>query len=841
MDLLGLTALRVKSVEFSRTLGRRGRKQRMISQSFFDTLLQDTRFTIRQLRNNWIFTATAILVLALGLCASVSIFAFVDAALLKPLPYRDPARLVGVTESIPLFPRANLSYPDYLDYKKLNKSFTSLDAYQPNGFTLTTPGGTELARGARVSDGFFRTLGVAPVIGRDFYAGEDLPGVERTVLIGYSTWQTRYGGRSDVLGQSVTLNGAPNIIIGVLPPGFNFPPVGDAEFFTALHADNPCDVRRSCHSLYGVARLKDGVTIQTAIAEVKGIAKQLELQYPDSNRDQGGAVDPLTDVIVGDIRPILLVLLAGAALLLLIASVNVSSLLLVRSESRRKEIAVRSSLGASPGRIIRQFITEGVVLVIAGASVGLAFVSWTTHVLARLIPADMMSRMPFWRGLGLNPRVLAFAAAISLLAAVLFSITPMLHLSFSERRAGLNEGARGSAGNTWRRLGSKLVMVELATATVLLAGAGLLGKSLYMLLQVDLGFRPDHLALLSISAGGPKYSQNQSQVELRGEIERRFANVPGVVSVGVARMGLPLDGNGNTIWFRVVGRPWHGEHYEVPQRVISPTWFGTIGARLARGRIFTENDDASKPPVAIVNQAFVKKYFPAEDPIGKQIAFISFSRAPMEIVGVVEDVKEGPMDVPTPAVLYLPFNQSPGNGFGVAVRTQAGEKSVLPALSAIVRQIDPTIVAFRGVTMNEKIHDSQSAYLHRSSAWLVGGFAGLALLLGVIGLYGVIAYSVSQRTREIGIRMALGARRGTVYQLILKEAAWLTSIGIFAGLLASIGAANLMRTLLFEVRSWDVQTLASVAAILAVAALAASFLPARRAASVDPTRALRIE
>jgi predicted permease len=809
--------------------------------SLLDNLLQDLRFAVRLLRTSLVFTWTSIVVLALGIAASVAIFAFIDAALIKPLPYQNPSRLVGVFGRIPLFPRSNLSYPDCVDLKKVNTVFSSLEVYQSNGNLLTDRKGAQIVRGARVSDGFFRTLGVTPILGRDFYPGEDLPGVQRTVLLTYSAWQTRYGGHRDVLGQSVTLDDAPNIIIGVLPPDFYFPPVGRAEFWTALHPAGNCDLRRSCHGLFGLARLKDNVSIETALANVQSITKQLELQYPDTNRDQGGTVASLSSVVVGDVRPILLVLATGAGLLLLIATVNVAGLLLARSENRRKEIAVRSSLGASPGRIVRQLITEGLVLAAAGSLAGLTLISWTMHVLTRLIPANMMSRMPFWEDLGLNSHVLALAGLIALLTAALFSLTPALHLSLFDRRAGLAETGRGTTGNTWRRLGSRLVIVELATATVLLVGAGLLGKSLSRLLRVDLGFEPDHLVTLNIAASDTSYGTEPQILGFTKTILDRVESVPGVSSAGLARRGVPLDGNGNTIWFRVLGRPWHGEHLEAPSRSVSPGYFRALGAKLSRGRYFREDEDASKPRVAIINQALARKYFAGEDPIGKQLAYVSISARPMEIVGIMEDIKEGPLDEAIPPVLYIPFLQEVQNNFTLVVRTVQSEQSILPALAAIIRQVDPAIVAYRGVTMGEKIHDSPSAYLHRSSAWLVGGFAGIALLLSVIGLYGVIAYSVSRRTREIGIRMALGARRGSVYQLVLKEAGWLTAFGIIVGLVSSLAATTLMRTLLFEVRSWDLPTLSAVAATLAICALLASFLPARRAAAVNPTQALRLE
>lgn len=808
--------------------------------NLLDNLRQDLRFAIRQLRKNVGFTCTAILVLALGICASVAIFAFVDAALIKPLPYRDPSRLVGVFETVPMFPQSNLSYLDYLDWKKLNKVFSSFDVYQRRGFMLSTPAGVQAARGARVTDGFFRTLGVAPILGRDFYAGEDLPAAQRTIMLSYTGWQQRYGGKPDVLGQTVTLDGEPNVIIGVLPPDFHFAPAEPAEFWATIHAAGDCDLRRSCHSLFGVARLKDGVSIQAALADTKGIAKLLEQQYPDSNRDQGAAVQPLTEVLVGMIRPILLVTLSGAALLLLIAGVNVASLLLVRSESRKREIAVRNALGASSARLVNQFVTEAVALVVAGAALGLTLAYWAMQLLSRLVPADLMARMPFLQGLHLNFRVLAFAGLVSVLATILFSLTPALRLSASERPESLAEGSRGSAGTVWRRLGSKLVVLELATALVLLVGAGLLGKSLYLLLQVDIGLEPDHLVAIEVAAPNSAYSKNEQTVALERQLVSRIASLPGVTSVGISS-DLPLSSWGNTTWIRVLGRPWHGEHNEMPERDVSTGYLTTIGAKLLRGRYFTEAEDTSKPSVAIINQAMAAQYFPGEDPIGKQLSYLSDPPKPIEIVGIVEDIKEGQLDSTNQPTLYIPFNQTVTNYFAVVVRTSQAGGSLMPALAATVRQIDPNIVTVRGQSMRDRINDSPSAYLHRSSAWLVGSFAVVALLLGVVGLYGVVAYSVSQRTREIGIRMALGAHPGSVHRLILKEAGWLTLIGIALGLVCSVAVANLIRGLLFGVRSWDVPTLAAVAATLGIAALVASYLPARRAASVSPVEALRSE
>jgi len=404
---------------------------------FLESVVQDLRFTLRQLRKNPAFSITATMMVALGIGASVAIFAFVDAALIKPLPYQNPSSLMLVTETTPDIPQANLSYLDYLDWKKLNRVFDSLDVYGPRGYVVNTEAGMEMVGGGRVSDGFFRTLGVTPVLGRDFYAGEDLPEAPRTVIISYASWQKRFGGKQDVVGESIVLNEIPHTIVGVLPRDFHFAPVETGEFWTTLHPGGNCDGRRSCHYLKGIGRLKQGNSIAAALADVTRIAKDLEAQYPDSNRNQGAFVAPLFAVIVGDVKPILLLLLGGAGLLLLIACINVGSLLLVRSETRRRELSVRRALGATRARLIRQFVIEGLVIVAFGAAAGLVGSHWAMQILLGLIPEDMMAGMPYLSDLGLNVRVLAFAIGVAGFAAMLFSLTPAFRLSTLDVRDGM--------------------------------------------------------------------------------------------------------------------------------------------------------------------------------------------------------------------------------------------------------------------------------------------------------------------------------------------------------------------------------------------------------------------
>jgi predicted permease len=806
-----------------------------------ENVLQDVRYALRQLRKSPGFAVTAILILTIGIGASTAIFGFVDAALIRPLPYAHPERLVDVNESAAVFPRSNLSYPDFLDWKRLNEVFSSFDAYNQSGYLLRTASGSEPVPAVRVSSGFFRTLGVSPVIGRDFRDGEDQVQVPQTVILSYRTWQKRFGGRKNVVGETVSLSDVTFTIVGVLPQNFQFAPQGDSEFWTTLRAEGQCITSRGCHGLYGIGRLKDGITVEAALANMKAIARQLEIQYPDTNRGQGAWVKPLSDVFVEDARPILLTLLGGAALLLLIACVNVSSLLLVRSESRKREIAVRGALGASRIRLLRQFTTEGLALAFAGGAFGLLAAQAAIQILTGLVSKDIIARAPYLVGLGLNSHVVAFAITISVLATILFSLTPTFRLSIGEIRDGLAEGARGYAGTMWRRFGANLVVVELAVAVVLLVSAGLLGKSLYRLLHVEVGFQPDHLATAEVYMSEVTYPKNPQQVEVARKILDRVSTLPGVQSAGLTSV-LPVSFNGNTTWIRIQGHPYNGEHNEVNQRDVSSGFFATIRARLVEGRFFTEFDDAAKPRVVIINQTLARKYFPGEDPIGKKIGNTTLAPDSLcEVVGIVEDVRDGSLEAEIWPAVYYPFPQSPDNGFNVVVRTSQSEASLLPAMVAAIHEVDPGIGTMNEMTFAAKINQSPSAYLHRSSAWLVGGFAVVALLLGVIGLYGVIAYSVGRRTREIGVRMALGAQRKSVYQLILREAAWLVGIGIAAGLFCSVGAATLIRGLLFGVRSWDVETLAAVACVLAVFALLASYIPARRAAQVDPMEALRYE
>ena len=827
--------------------------------NFIEHRLQDLRFAIRQLRRCRGFATTAIVVPALGIAASVTLFGFVDAAMIKPLPYAEPSRLVTVFGTRPDLAagqnRGGVSYLDFLDWRERNRAFSSVAAYDVRaGFTLETRMGPERVPGLRVTSAFFRTLGVTPLIGRDFAPDEEGAAAPPTVVISYAAWHGRFGGNPDVLGQTVSLqsfwlgNAEPHVVIGVLPPDFHFPMAEHAEFWATIRRTQACWGIRGCRSLEAVARLADGVSVQAASANMTSVLEQLRREYPDHHRNREVAkLMPLRDVMLGDVGRTLVMLLAGSLLLLVIACTNVTSLVLARIDSRAREIAVRNALGASSRRLLLQFATEALVLASTAAALGVLLASVGMRFLSSLLTTDMISRMPYLQGIGFNPRLVVFALAVTAVVTCVFALTPLARVSVSGTLAGLRDDSRSTAGGTWRRLGAPLVVAELAVAVVLLSGAGLLGKSLYRLIHVDVGFNAHELAELSVAPGSaritaadPTRDENREEPgTLARRIAERIAAVPGVQSVGYADL-LPLSaGLAPTSTFWVRGRPNEEQLPEDwPVRRISSHYFTTLQATLLRGRYFSEEEVRSLRPVMVINESAARRYFRSRNPIGQSIALGGAASPPREIVGVVTDIKDGPPETPSHPSAYVPFDQS---AFVLAVRLSQPEQTLFPTIKAAISEIRPGAVVGELTTMAERANRLPSRSLHRSTAWLTGAFAAIAFVLSVVGLYGVVAYSVSQRTREIGVRMALGAERRMVYRLVLGEASWLAGLGTALGMICAVMTATLMRNLLFDVSSWDPATLFGTGLAVVVSALLASYIPAHRAASVNPIEVLRSE
>ncbi len=805
-------------------------------------LRQDIEYGVRVLLRRPSFTIMAMLVLTLAIGANVTIFTFIDAALLRPLPYRDPQQLVKIWDSrqSEVSSRFEASYPDYLDWKRQNQAFSSMAAYSGGGNAiLAESGGPQMVPAGAVSDNFFQTLGISPALGRVFQAGEDLASAPPYVVLSYGFWQRHYGGRRDVIGQSMTLNSTPRTIVGVLPKGFHFAPMGDTDVYVTLRASGGMQTRRNLHWLHPIGRLKPGVSLAQSQSMMNTLAANLEKQYPESNKELRTVVVPLSELITGQVKPILVVLLAAVGLLLLIACANIANLLLARSATRAKEFAIRSALGAQRWRVVRQLLVEGALLALAGTFAGIIFAMLATRWMIDTLPAPMLQSVPYFRDASIDPRILLFAAGLGLLTALLFSLPPALRLSAPANNA-LKEGGQQSVSGSWKKVGSLLVVAEVAISAVLLVGSGLLLKSLYRLLNVDTGFNVSRLTTFYIFPDSKRYDEDAQANLLHDKLIDALRAVPGVTSVG-ATSTPPIVG-GNTSLFRVVGAPLTPLAYEANSRDIDPGYFSTLQARLHGGRYFTERDNANAPKVVMINQTLAKIAFGNVDPVGKEIVFTySPTEKPRQVVGVVADVHEGELNDADKPAIYSPFAQGPDTIFAVVVRSDLDEAALRPALENAVHQVDPGIVLFQMQTMEDLIAQSPVAMMHRYPARLVSIFAVSALLLGVIGLYGVVSYSVSLRTREIGVRMALGSPRADVLRLVLANGMRLAAIGVAGGVAGAVLAGYFLRSVLFGVKPWDLATLVLVAAVLLAISALASYLPARRAAQLDPMQALRYE
>ena len=821
-------------------------------------LLQDTRYGARMLRKSPGLTLVAVLSLGLGIGAISTIFSFVNGIMLRPLPYQEPDRLVLLDETAVKkgIPSMSVSYPNFLDWRAQNNSFEDIACFQRGGFAIGSGGPAaagasaaagsgssgaavatepEQLKGAFVTQGLFEILGVAPILGRTFTAEEDQPDHDQVIILSYGLWHRRFGGDPAILGQTLVLNNRTRTVIGIMPKGFQFPEVAEAWGPMALTTK---EFTRTDHGLNAIARLKPGVTLEQAQAEMITIASNIETENPVTNEGLSVSVIDLRGSLVGDYKKALLILLGVVAFVLLIACVNVANLLLARATARHKEIAIRAALGAKRQRIVRQLLTESLLLGLIGGVFGLALAWWGMDLLLAAIPIDI----PFWMKFDLDGRVLGVTAACSLLTGFVFGTVPALEASNPDLNETLKEGGRSGAGSGRHRLRSLLVAAEIALSLVLLVGAGLMMRSFMSLQSVDAGFKPEGVLTMDVALPGSKYRRPEKRAEFFDALLDRVRAIPGVHSAGI-NSGLPLRGNNWGRSLTVEGFPVLsvGEAPVINHCVISSDYFSAMGISLLKGRDFDQRDSFKAPKVTIIDERLAREYWPGEDPLGKRIRF-----GPPEdnepwhtIVGVVGEVKHDRLDASTRKSVYLPYAQTPVGGLSIVIRTEGKPEKLIAAARAQVRELDPDLPVTRIMPMTDVI--SRSVWQPRLYTALFGVFAGVALILATVGIYGVMSYAVEQRTREIGLRMALGAQRNDVLKLVVGHGILVAAIGIAVGLGAAAALTRLMSSLLFEVSATDPMTFAVVSALLAGVALGACFIPARRATKVDPMIALRYE
>jgi putative ABC transport system permease protein len=802
--------------------------------------LQDLRFGARMLLKSPGFTLIVVITLALGIGANTAIFSVASATLLRSLPYREPERLVHLWETTPqkLFPQREASYPDFLDWQQ-SQAFGSMAAYSGGGFTLTGRGEPEQIQGARGSANFFSILGIEPVIGRSFQAGEDREGAAKVVLLSYGFWQRRFGGDPAIVGQSLTLNSSPHAVIGVLPPAFQFAPRGGAEIWAPFVPSEEQRSRRYSHSTNVIGRLKPGMSIEQAAADLRLIGERIATEHRESHTGTGIRIIPLREEIIGGIKPILLLLLGAAGFVLLIVCANVASLMLVRAASRQREITIRLAIGATRWRVARQLLTESVLLALVGGLCGLLLAQFGVDALIAAIPENRLSAMPYLRDLMIDMPILAFTTGLSLLTGLVFGLAPAFQASRCQLHESLKDGGR-TIGSARHRLRYGLVVTEIALAFVLLVGAGLMARSLWRLLTVDLGFRAENLFMIVFTLPVAKYSENDQIATFHRQLLTRLETVPGLESAATAG-SLPLIG-GNTTRFIIEGEsvPPPGQQPEANLRDVSTGYLRTMGLPLVAGRYFTERDDTKAPNVVIVNQTLASRMFPSGTAVGRRLIFTGDDRTPIEIIGVVGDEKVNGLDARTTPVVYYPFLQDPDRVTNLIVRGP----NVTKLAGAIRREglaLEPDLAFFGGWAIEQLIDSLPATFARRYPALLIGIFAIVALVLSAVGIYGVISYSVSQRTRELGIRMALGAQNRDILKLVLGQGATLILLGVGIGLVIALMLTRLLQILLFGVSATDPLTFVGVAMLLASVTLLACWVPARRAAKIDPGITLRSE
>ena len=805
-----------------------------------ETLWQDLKFGARMLAKSPAFTFIAVLTLALGIGANTAIFSVINGMLLRPLPYSDGEKIVFISEWAEQVPSMSFSVENFKDLRDQNHVFEAIMAYRSQNYVLTGTDQPERLNGREVTAGMFDTLRLKPVIGRAFTPEEDKVGAERVALLGEGFWTRRFARDPGILNKQLVLNGESFTVIGVLP-GKVHTSMRITDVFTSMMRREDelggADNRGNHPGIYVYARLKPGVTEEQAQGEVAGIAKRLAETYPNSNARQSMTITNLHEALVEDTRPRLLVLFGAVLLVLLIACANVANLLLSRAASRRQELAVRTALGAGRWRLVRQLLTESVLLSCVGALLGIFLAYWGVRGLLAGFPPDTS----LTEGISLDGSVLAFTAGIAVLTGLLFGLAPAWQASRADVQKTLKEGNRSGQGGGHGRLHGALIVVEMAMAMILLLGTGLMLKSFWRVLQADGGFNPDRVLTASVSGPDIKYKE---PAQRRAFIEQIVSKVQAIPGVEFAASALPLLGGWQS-GFSVEGRPEPppGQRPSADITRISPDYFRVMGIRLLKGRTFTEQDRDDSTQVCLIDETFAQKHWPGEDPLGKRVKFGSLDNKDnpwIEVVGVVNHVKHYGVDQDSRIEMYLPYTQSPIPSFTLLVRTSGDPSAVTSAVSRAVQSVDPDVPLYQTRTLASIVSDRVAE--RRLAAILISIFGTLALALAAVGIYGVMSYAVTQRSHELGIRMALGAQRREIFKLVIGSGMLLAGMGLLIGFAAAFfGLAPLVASVLFQVTATDPPTYAISPLVLLAVALLASWIPARRATRVDPMIALRYE
>jgi putative ABC transport system permease protein len=805
-----------------------------------DSLLRDLKFSARSLLKRPALTFIAVVTLAVGIGANSAIFSFINALLLKPLPFPDPDRIVALWDKVPSrgVERNEVAVANYLDWRAQNKSFEQLGIYRWWSTNLSGAESPERVQGFQVTPNFLDIVGVKPMLGRGFSAEEDQPGKDSVALLTYSLWQRRFGADPNIVNKTIATNGITRTVIGVMPPEFNYPK--GAEIYAPLAITPELARSRGNHAYLGIGRLRPGVSIEGAQAEFDTIASQLEKQYPAENTGRGVVIYPILQDTVRMYSTALWVMMAAVGFVLLIGCANVANLMLARATGRQREIALRAALGASRTRIVRQLLTESVMLSLLGGALGILIGYWTVDIIRTANPGEAARFAAGWNHLGINLPVLAFTFLLSVLSGILFGLAPAWQLSKPDLNSALKEGGRpGTSGS--HRLRGMLVVSEIALSLMLLVSAGLLIRSFLQLVTTNPGFSSDNLLTMSLVVPAAKYKDEPQRVAFYSELVRRVGELPGV-ELAAAVNHLPLGGSNSSEAFLVEGlpEPPPGQDFVGRYRVCTPDYFRTMAIAVLKGRAFSEQDKSGSLPVVIVNETLARKYWPHTDAIGKRMRYPGpLDKNPwMQVVGVVQDVKHE-MNLPITEDFYVPHAQDGWQSMVIVAKTKVDPVTMAAPIRGLVREMDKDQPVFDVHTMGEV--RAISLALHRFSSIMLSIFAGVALLLAAIGIYGVMSYAVTQRTQEIGIRMALGARARDVVKLVVGNGMLLALIGVAVGLAGAFGLTRVLASLLVGVTPTDGVTFATVTLGLLLIALVACYLPARRATKVDPLVALRYE